>query len=71
MLGRVKALIPQAVYEVELCSGEHRRWQYLGLEAGREPVWRDLETGRAFRESSLMYAWTLLGEAPGDPPPPS
>jgi len=45
-----------AVYLVALCSGEQRRWRYLGPDARGAIWWRDLETGREFSESSLMYA---------------
>jgi hypothetical protein len=56
-------LRPAAVYVIELCSGERCRWRYLGPEPGEaEPRWHDLESGREFRESSLMYAWKVIAE---------
>lgn len=54
------APLPGASYLVELCSGEQRHWQSLGLGAHGEAVWRDLETGREFNEASLMYAWRIV-----------
>jgi hypothetical protein len=54
------------VYAIELCSGERRRWQYLGLDGSGQPRWRDCETRLEFGEGSLMYAWTLLGAADAD-----
>ncbi len=59
-------LIPNDVYNIELCSGEIRRWRYLGPDASEQVWWRDMETGLEFNESSLMYAWQIQpeGEAP-------
>ncbi|WP_374342264.1 hypothetical protein [Azonexus sp.] len=54
------------VYAIQLCSGERRRWQYLGLDGRGLPRWRDCETRLEFGEGSLMYAWTLLGAADAD-----
>ena len=65
----VKPPVPQAVYEIELCSGERCRWRYLGLDVRQEPVWRDLASGREFGESSVMYAWKILAEVPPAPSP--
>ena len=48
------------VYEIELCSGEHRRWRYLGPDSHASVWWRDLETGHEFNEASLMYAWRII-----------
>jgi hypothetical protein len=56
------ALQPRAVYEIELCSGERCRWQYLGGE-GEAVRWRDLESDREFDEASLMYAWKIVALA--------
>lgn len=51
------------IYAIELCSGESRRWQYLGPD-GREQVWwHDTESGLEFAEASLMYAWHIVGKA--------
>ena len=52
----------QAIFRIELCSGEIRRWRYLGADARSQIWWRDLESGREFNESSLMYAWRVLDE---------
>lgn len=49
-------------YVVELCSGERRRWRYLGPDARGLAWWRDEETGRTFSEASLMYVWALVAE---------
>ncbi|WP_332670417.1 hypothetical protein [Aromatoleum sp.] len=50
------------VYIVELCSGEHRRWRFLGPDARGTVCWRDEETGRVFSEASVMYVWTIVAE---------
>ena len=55
-------------YEIELCSGEKCRWRFLGADARGLHWWRDRESGREFSESSLMYAWTVIGEASPDTP---
>ena len=47
-------------YLIELCSGEQRRWHYLGADTRGAVWWRDLETGMEFSESSVMYAWSIL-----------
>ncbi len=60
--------VVNAIYRIELCGGEVRRWQYLGQDDRSEPWWRDIETGREFSESSVMYAWEIIGRddaAPG------
>ncbi|SBT04728.1 hypothetical protein ACCAA_180021 [Candidatus Accumulibacter aalborgensis] len=49
-----------AIYEIELCSGEHRRWRYLGADSCSSVWWRDLETGSEFNEAGLMYAWQII-----------
>lgn len=56
-----------AIYLVELCSGERRRWRCLVTGAG-EAVrrWRDLESGREFTERELMYAWQLVARLEAD-----
>ena len=51
------------VYEIELCSGERRLWRYAGADARGIRWWQDGESGLKFSESSLMYAWKILGEA--------
>jgi len=53
---------------IKLCSGERRRWHYLGPDARGAIWWRDLETGREFSESSLMYAWSIVERLPADLP---
>lgn len=50
------------VYIVELCSGEQRRWRFLGADAGGVVCWRDEETGRVFSEASVMYVWKIVAE---------
>lgn len=52
---------PQQIYLIELCSGERRRWRYQGADARGAPWWRDMESGKEFSESSLMYAWHIVG----------
>lgn len=49
-----------ANYLIALCSGEARRWHYLGPDARGAVWWRDLETQMEFSESSLMYAWSIV-----------
>lgn len=49
-----------AVYQIELCSGEQRRWRCLGSDSRGVLWWRDLETGREFSDASLMYVWQIL-----------
>lgn len=51
---------PDATYLIELCSGEQRRWRYLGPDARGAVWWRDLETQMEFSESSVMYAWSIV-----------
>jgi hypothetical protein len=50
-----------AVYAIELCSGEVRYWQYLGPDSRRLVWWLDTETKQEFNEASLMYAWSIKG----------
>ena len=50
------------VYVIELCSGERRRWRYLGVDEREFAWWRDEESGRTFSEASLMYAWEIIAE---------
>lgn len=52
---------------IELCSGELRRWQYLGADGRSIVWWRDLDSGQEFSESSLMYAWRILDNRPEAP----
>jgi hypothetical protein len=47
-------------YRIALCSGEIRRWLYLGQDELSQVWWRDMETGMEFNESSLMYAWQIV-----------
>ncbi len=49
-------------YDIELCSGEFRRWQYLGPDERAQIRWRDTESGLEFSEASLMYAWQIVGK---------
>ena len=60
-----KRVTPQEerIYIVQLCSGERRRWRFLGLDAQGLAWWRDEETGRTFSEASLMYVWEIVAEA--------
>lgn len=55
------------VYVIELCSGEQRRWRYLGADPGSHIWWRDLETGHEFNEGSLMYAWQIVANQADSP----
>ncbi len=59
--------VPDAIYLIELCSGECRRWRYRGPDARSQIWWRDLETGREFNETSVMYSWSIVGKE--DPVP--
>ena len=52
-------------YRIELCSGEIRRWRYLGPATGERICWRDVENGREFSEAGVLYAWHILGEDEG------
>ena len=49
-------------YRIALCSGEIRRWRYLGQDELSQVWWLDVETGLEFNESSLMYAWQIVAE---------
>ena len=51
------------IYEIELCSGESRRWQYLGPDSRHQIWWHDTESGLEFSEASLMYAWHIVRKA--------
>ncbi len=53
-------LMPQAIYRIELCSGEIRQWKYLGTDSQSQVWWRDEQTGTEFSESSVMYAWKIV-----------
>lgn len=55
-------LQPGRIYVVELCSGELRRWRYLGTDRRELAWWRDEESGREFSEASLMYVWAIVAE---------
>lgn len=50
-----------AIYDIELCSGEQRIWRYLGEDLRRTIWWEDMESGLEFSEGSLMYAWRIIG----------
>ena len=54
-------LVVNAVYVIELCSGELRYWQYLGADSRRLFWWLDTETKQEFNEASIMYAWSIKG----------
>ncbi|MGV0949875.1 MAG: hypothetical protein ACOYB3_04335 [Azonexus sp.] len=54
-------LIVNAVYAIELCSGEVRYWRYLGPDSRRLVWWLDTETKQEFNEASIMYAWSIKG----------
>lgn len=62
-------LVVNAVYTIELCSGELRQWTYLGLDSRRLVWWMDRETRQEFNESSLMYAWRIVDAPPADQQP--
>jgi hypothetical protein len=47
-------------YLIELCRGEQHRWRYLGPDARAQIWWRDVESGREFTESSVIYAWQIV-----------
>jgi hypothetical protein len=51
----------QAVYRIRLCSGEERRWRFLGHDALSRTRWRDMDSGREFNETSLLYVWEIIG----------
>ena len=57
---------PRNIYRIQLCSGEIRRWQYLGVDEQERAWWRDMENGDEFAETSLMYAWQIIDEAGPD-----
>lgn len=48
------------IYPVKLCSGEVRRWKYLGQGAGERIWWCDVTTGSIFNEESILYTWEIL-----------
>ncbi len=53
---------PGRTYVVKLCSEELRRWRFLGANPQGLEWWEDEESGRAFSEASLMYAWEIVEE---------
>lgn len=57
-----------AAYLIALCSGEQRRWRYLGPDARGAIWWRDIETLMEFSEGSVMYAWSIVERLPADSP---
>lgn len=54
------APLPNRIYRVRLCSGESRRWRFLGDDRLFGPRWQDLESGERFSERSLSYAWEVV-----------
>jgi hypothetical protein len=54
-------LEPQGIYRIQLCNGEQRRWQYLRTDALTRIIWRDMEAGTEFSETSLIFAWEIIG----------
>lgn len=52
-----------SIFRIQLCSGEIRHWQYMGVDDQERTWWRDMENGEEFAESSLMYAWQIIGAA--------
>ncbi len=61
--GRRMNLKRGRIYNIRLCSEELRRWRFLGADPHGLEWWEDEESGRAFSEASLMYAWEVVGEA--------
>lgn len=57
-------LVINKIYEIELCSGEIRHWQYLGTDSRRLVWWMDVETKTEFHEGALMYSWSIVGPKP-------
>ena len=57
-----------ALYLIELCSGEAQHWRYCGPDARGRIWWQDVESGREFNETSLMYAWKILRRMDEAPP---
>jgi hypothetical protein len=55
------------IYLIELCSGEQVCWRYLGPDSGARIWWQDVETGRRFEETSLMYAWHIVERVANGP----
>lgn len=51
---------PNGIYLIELCSGEIRRWRFCGVDSRSQIWWCDLETGREFSETSVMYSWEIV-----------
>ncbi|MBU3656479.1 MAG: hypothetical protein FGM35_00410 [Rhodocyclaceae bacterium] len=49
-----------AVYSIQLCSGEVRLWKYLGEGKGGRVWWNDQDSGTIFNEESILYAWQIL-----------
>jgi hypothetical protein len=61
-------LTTNALYLIELCSGEVQHWRYRGPDARGQVWWRDVESGREFSETSLMYAWKIIRRLEEAPP---
>lgn len=58
-----------AIYRIELCSGEQRRWRCLPPRPGETARWwRDMDSGREFSEASLLYAWRITARDDGAAP---
>ncbi len=55
-------LLVNHVYSIELCSGEKRRWKYLGEDDSGKVWWTDQDTGAVFNEESIMYVWTVFDD---------
>ena len=57
-----------AIYTVELCSGDVQQWKYLGQDSRGLVWWKDVETKQEFNEASLMYAWRVKEKTPSQKP---
>lgn len=66
-LSNMSPLIPDATYLIELCSGEQRLWRYRGTDERGAIWWQDVENDSEFTETSLMYAWKVVGRAEHNP----
>jgi hypothetical protein len=60
---------PGAVYAVELCSGERRRWRCLPADAGGARRWHDLDSGFEYGAAGPLYAWRIVGRIDDLPGP--
>jgi hypothetical protein len=66
-LSKMSTLILNATYAIELCSGEQRLWRYRGPDERGAIWWQDVESDREFTETSLMYAWKVIGRGGQNP----